>query len=73
MTLGERVAVVERHEPRPELVVGGMEADGEVHLPGRFSASRRIPGTTPTVETVIERAPMPITSIIRRSDSRTLG
>ena len=35
------------------------------------SARRLIPGTTPTVDTVIDRAEMPMTSIIRRSASRT--
>ncbi len=38
-----------------------------------LSVNLRIPGTKPTVDTVIDRAPMPITAIIRRSDSNTLS
>jgi hypothetical protein len=49
-----------------------MEADGEATGHG-LSVKRRIPGTKPTVDTVIDRAPMPITAIMRRSDSDTLS
>ena len=56
-----------------------VRSDGMVEwrLTARFtghgsSISFRIPGTNPTVLTVIDRADMPITSVILRIDSMVL-
>jgi hypothetical protein len=52
--LGEGVLAVDRHEVVAQRVVGGVQADGERDRQAQL-ASRRMPGTSPTVDTVIER------------------
>ena len=65
MHLGERVAAVERDQRVAQRVVGRVQRDRERDRAASSSARRRMPGTTPTVETVMRRAEMPKSSCRR--------
>ena len=57
--LGDRPAGVDRHQLVAQLVVGRVQADSASVTGMPSSASWRIRGTSPTVETVTPRADMP--------------
>ena len=66
----DRVAIVERDERATQLVVGRVERDGQRDRQ-RLAARRIIPGTTPTVLTVMWRAEIPRSPWMRSIAAQT--